>query len=125
MNFWDFLWLLVWSFFFISYLMVLFYVITDVFSDPSSSGLVKALWIVLLLVIPALTALVYLVLRGRQMTERRVARMERSEEAAREYIREAAGTRSPAQEIASAKGLLDQGAITQEEYESLKARALA
>ena len=125
MSFWDILWLLVWSFFFISYLMVLFHVITDVFSDPSSSGWVKALWVVLLLVVPAITALVYLIIRGKDMTQRTVARAARSEQATREYIRDAAGTRNPAEEIASAKRLLDEGVIAQDEFETLKARALA
>lgn len=125
MSFWDILWLLVWSFFFISYLMVLFHVITDVLRDASSSGWIKALWIVLLLVLPAITAVIYLIVRGQGMTERTLARAAQGEQATREYIRDVAGTSSPAAEIASAKRLLDEGVVTQEEFEALKARALA
>ena len=123
-SFWDILWLLVWSFFFLSYLLVLFNILGDLFRDHELSGVKKALWVVFLLLLPAITAIVYLVVRGKGMAGRAVAQAQQHEEAARAYIREAAGTRSPAEEIANAKALLDSGAISQDEFELLKSRTL-
>jgi hypothetical protein len=74
---------------------------------------------------PFLTALVYLIARGRGMAERRAADIGAMREAQTAYIREAAGTSSPTDDIHKAKGLLDSGAITPAEYETLKAKALA
>ncbi|MBV6729781.1 PLDc N-terminal domain-containing protein [Nocardioides daeguensis] len=122
-SFWDILWLLVWSFFFVSYLMVLFNILGDLFRDHELSGGMKAVWVVFLLVLPAITAIVYLVARGKGMAGRAIAQAQRNEEAARAYIRDAAG-RTPAEEIATAKSLLDAGTIGQDEFDLLKARAL-
>lgn len=123
MSFWDILWLLVWSFFLVSYLMVLFNILGDLFRDRELSGGMKAVWVVLLLVLPAITAIVYLVARGKGMAGRAIAQAQQNEEATRAYIRDAAG-RMPAEEIATAKSLLDSGTIGRDEFDLLKARAL-
>jgi hypothetical protein len=124
MSFWDVVWFIVISFAFMAYLMVLFMIIGDLFRDPGASGLAKAAWMVALIFLPFLTALVYLIARGGGMTER----SQRSAEAMRKeqdaYIREVAGKASPADQIAQAKALLESGAISEPEYESLKAKAL-
>ncbi|WP_166135304.1 SHOCT domain-containing protein [Nocardioides ochotonae] len=124
MDFWDVFWLIVWSFFFISYLIILFHIVVDLFRDRELSGLAKAMWVLALLVLPALTALVYLVVRGRGMAGRDRQAAEQAAQATDNYIRSVAGT-SPAEQIATAKQLLDTGAITEEEYDVLKSRALA
>ncbi len=124
MNFWDSLWLLIWTFFFISYLFVLFNIIGDLLRDSETSGIKKAIWVVFLLALPALTALTYLIVRGKGMSERAVAQVQRNQDATRAYIRDAAGARTPAEEIATAKELLDAGTIKQDEFDMLKARAL-
>lgn len=124
MGFWDFFWLMVWSFFFIAYLMVLFQVIVDVFADKDLNGWAKAVWIVALIVLPALTALIYLIVRGKSMSERRMAAVSAQKRATDDYIRTVAGV-SPAEQISQAKGLLDAGAISAAEFEQLKAKALA
>ena len=108
---------------FVSYLMVLFSIVGDIFRDREMSGGIRAVWIVCLIFIPFLTALIYLIVRGRGMTERAVAQAERNKAAADDYIRSVAG--SPADEIARAKALLDAGTISPAEYEALKAKALA
>ena len=72
-NFWDFLWLILWSFFLISYLMVLFQIIADIFRDTQMGGFAKAIWTIALLVLPMLTALVYIIVRGGGMAQRRNA----------------------------------------------------
>ncbi len=124
MGFWDFFWLMVWGFVFISYLMVLFQVIADIFSDRSLNGWAKTIWVIALFIAPPLTALVYLIARGRGMGERQLQAAADSRAAAEQYVRSVAGS-SPADSIAKAKALLDSGAISQQEFEVLKAKALA
>ncbi|KKB13353.1 membrane protein [Devosia geojensis] len=123
-NFWDFLWLLVSAFLLISYLMVLFQIIADLFRDTQLGGFGKALWIIALLVLPLLTALVYVIVRGGGMTRRYNESISRARAETDEYIRETAG-RSPAAEIAQADALLKSGTITEAEFRQLKAKALA
>lgn len=124
MDFWDFFWLMVYSFFFVSYLMVLFQVVADIFRDKELSGWGKALWMLFLIFVPVLTALVYLIARGRGMAGRQVEAVTEARRDTESYIREVA-TVSPADQIASAKNLLDTGAITPAEFERLKTKALA
>ena len=124
-SFWQWFWLLVWAFFFVCYLMVLFQIIADLFRDRELSGWWKAVWMILLIIFPLITALVYLVARGRGMGERQLASMQHARAATDQYIQSVAGTANPAEAIASAKQLLDQGAITPDEFAQLKAKALA
>jgi predicted ferric reductase len=124
-SFWDWFWLLVWTFFFVCYLMVLFQIIADLFRDRDLSGWWKAVWIIFLIIFPFLTAVIYLIARGQGMAERHAGEVRRSQAAADQYIQSVAGRSNPAEEIASAKNLLDSGAITPEEFEKLKAKALA
>jgi len=124
-SFWQWFWLLVWAFFFVCYLMVLFQIIADLFRDRELSGWWKAVWMILLIIFPLITALVYLVARGRGMGERQLASMQHARAATDQYIQSDAGTANPAEAIASAKQLLDQGAITPDEFAQLKAKALA
>jgi ABC-type dipeptide/oligopeptide/nickel transport system permease subunit len=123
-SFLDFLWLIIISFAFVAYLMVLFQIITDLFRDKDQNGWIKAVWIIFLIVFPLITAVVYLIARGRGMAERQAAYVQQARSDTDSYIREVAG-RTPAQEIADAKALLDAGTITPDEYERIKAKALA
>jgi len=125
MNFGDFFWLLIWSFFFVMYLMILFQIIGDLFRDKELSGWWKALWMIALIIFPFLTALIYLIARGRGMAERQAGEVHRAQQATDSYIQQVAGRSNPAEQIATAKGLLDQGTITQTEFDQLKAAALA
>jgi hypothetical protein len=109
---------------FIAYLMILFNIIVDLFSrDDRTAGWVKAIWVIFLIAVPYLTALVYLIARGQGMGVRAREAAVSAKKDTDTYIREAAG-RSPAQEIADAKTLLESGTITAPEFESLKAMAL-
>jgi type VI protein secretion system component VasK len=124
-SFWDFFWLLVWTFFFVMYLMVLFQIIGDLFRDKDLSGWWKALWIIFLIIFPFLAAIVYLIARGRGMAERQTGEMRKAQAATDQYIQSVATRSNPADQIASAKSLLDSGAMSQEEFEQLKQKALA
>ena len=106
--------------------MVWFRCLFDLFSDSSLSGWAKAGWVILLIFVPWLGALIYLIARGRSMAERQRAAAAQLQAEQEKYIQKVAGTSQvPAEQIASAKALLDSGAVTQAEYESLKAKALA
>ncbi|WP_104092456.1 SHOCT domain-containing protein [Arthrobacter sp. GMC3] len=124
MNFWDFLGFVFWSYIFISYLMVLFWIIGDLFRNRGMNGWLKAVWLICLLFVPFLTALVYLVVCGRGMSERQSASVQRSLDESESYIRSVAGS-SPVDEIAKAKALLDSGAINQGEFDAMKVRVLS
>ena len=127
MSFWDIVWFIFITWVFVAYLMVMFRIIWDIFRNEESSGVVKALWIVALIFVPFLTALVYLIANGRGMTERSVRAAAEHQRQQDTYIRQVAGTASatsPTEQISQAKALLDSGAISQSEYEALKAKAL-
>jgi len=123
-SFWEALWLVVVSFAFIAYLLLLFYIIGDLFRDRETSGWVKAIWVVLLIVLPLLTSLVYLIVRGKGMTQRSITEAQQVQAAEKEYIQRTAGTNLAAQ-IAEAKRLLTEGTITEGEFERLKAKAMS
>ncbi|PFG44670.1 putative oligomerization/nucleic acid binding protein [Isoptericola jiangsuensis] len=123
-GFWDYIWFLLWIFLFMAYLIVLFQVLTDLFRDRELSGWWKAVWVVFLIFVPMITALIYLIARGRGMAERNLHAARDAKTATDDYIKSVA-TVSPADQIASAKKLLDEGAITPEEFAHLKAKALS
>ena len=123
-NFWDIVWLILSTFVFVAYLLVLFQILIDLFRDHELGGGFKALWIIGLIFLPVMTALVYIIARGRGMAERARAAAQRAKSDADAYIREVAG-KSPADQIAQAKSLLDAGTINPDEFARLKAKALA
>jgi SNF family Na+-dependent transporter len=123
-SFLDFLWLIIISFAFVAYLMVLFQIITDLFRDKDQNGWIKAVWIIFLIIFPLITSVIYLIARGNGMAKRQAEYMQQAKASTDSYIRQVA-SRTPAQEIADAKALLDAGTITQADYEKIKAKALA
>lgn len=125
----DFGEVLLWSFWFfiwIAALMVWVRCLFDLFGDHTLSGWAKAGWAVLLIFVPWVGALIYLIARGRSMTERQMTRAAELQASQDDYIKQVAGAPvTAADQIVSAKALLDSGAIDQGEYETLKAKALA
>ena len=122
--FWDAVVLMASTFFFIAYLIVLFQVIVDLFRDSEMGGGTKVLWIIGLIFLPVLTALIYILARGSGMAERQRAAMRSAKADTEAYIRQVAA-KSPADQIAAAKKLLDAGTINDDEFARLKAKALA
>ena len=125
MGFWDFFGLLIWSFLFVMYLMVLFHIFGDLFRDRELGGGAKALWTIGLILLPFLLMAIYLIVRGRGMAERQAGDIRQAQAATDHYIKSVASSSSPAVQISSAKSLLDSGSITQAEFYQLKGTALA
>jgi hypothetical protein len=121
----ELLWSLLVIFFMVAYFLILFRVVIDLFADDGLSGVAKAVWIVGLLVFPLLSMLAYLIFRGAGMQRRTVVRAQEAQADFQDYVRQTAAVATPADQIARAKELLDQGVIDADEYEGLKAKALA
>ncbi len=124
MEFGQILWSLLIIFFMIIYFMILFSVIIDVFRRHDMGGGMKAVWLILLLVVPVLSLLIYVIVYGQSMGQRRASEIQQVAEEQKDYIRSVAGT-SPVDQIAQAQQLLDSGAITREEFDKIKSKALA
>jgi hypothetical protein len=113
-------------FLFFAWFMCLFWVLGDIFRSKDLGGGGKTLWILFVILIPWLGILVYLIARGKGMQERQLEQAKEMQSAQAEYIKSVAGSSgSAADQITSAKGLLDSGAITQAEFDQIKAKALA
>ena len=106
------------------WLRLLFTVFADLFSRHDISGWGKAGWSVFAIVLPFVGVLVYLGTQGEQMAERSAKRAQAAQAQADDYIRQTAGSSGPATEIEKAKQLLDSGAITQDEFDAIKAKAV-
>ena len=117
----GFFWYLLWIFYFAVYIFVVFLIISDLFRDHKLNGWFKAIWIIFLVFAPFLTALVYVIARGKGMAERARGQGGGVPEAD-DYRPSASST--PAQDIAQAKALLDAGTISQGEFDALKSKAL-
>ncbi|MHA7986233.1 SHOCT domain-containing protein [Rathayibacter sp. CAU 1779] len=121
MSFANFVWMFIDILLFAAYLVAVFYILFDLFADQSLNGWWKALWIIFLIFVPFLTALVYVIARGRGMAER--AQRRRGVVPEDDSYRPQASA-NPASDIAKAKELLDQGAISQGEFDAIKSKAL-
>jgi hypothetical protein len=121
----EFLWSLLVIFFMVIYFMMLFQVIIDIFRRQDASGGKKALWLIFLLVVPLVGLLIYMIANGEGMTQRNVQVMRDSQQQFDDHVRTVAAASGPAGEIEKAKQLLDSGAISQDEFDQLKAKALA
>ena len=125
MTFWQIIWFIFVAYLFFAYLMVLFSVIADIFRNRESSRLAKAVWIVLLIIFPIIIVIVYLIVEGKAMAERSAERSQELQAQQESYIKGVAGAKTPAEQVTQAKALLDSGAISEAEYESMKAKALS
>jgi hypothetical protein len=127
MSLGEFFWtlLVIYAMFF--YFMILFRVIGDLFSDKDTSGVMKTVWLIALVLLPFITIFVYLITRGSAMNQRAIERARDIDHAQQAYIREAAGSGAadPASQIEKAHQLLTSGAISQAEFDSMKAKALS
>ena len=112
-------------FLWVAWFMLLFRVFGDVFSRHDIGGGSKTLWLIFVIVVPFLGVFVYLIANNDGMMERSMQRAQGQQQQMDDYVRSTAASAGPAAEINSAKKLLDDGAITQAEFEALKQKALA
>jgi Short C-terminal domain/Phospholipase_D-nuclease N-terminal len=120
----DVLWTMIIFFCWVAWIWLLILVFSDLFRRDIS-GWAKAAWCVFLIILPFLGVLIYLIAEGKEMTARRVKDAQVSQANFDQYVRQVAADGGSAGEIAKAKELLDSGAITAQEFEQLKAKALA
>src|SRR6186713_2579450 len=119
----EILWSLIIIFFMVVYWMI-FFIIFDLFRDHELGGVSKAIWIIFLIFIPLISMLTYVIVRGDSMAQRSARRAADAQADFDSYVKSTAQS-SPADQIARAKELLDAGTISQEEFDGLKAKALA
>jgi uncharacterized membrane protein len=124
-QFLTFLWSLIVIFFMVIFFILLFHVIGDLFSRHDASGWKKAAWVIFIIVLPFLGLFVYYITNADGMAQRQMAAMQKVQAETDSYIKTVAATGDPTEQIAKAKGLLDAGTISQEEFDQLKAKALA
>lgn len=120
-SFWDVLWTTFVVFVWVMFIVILVNVLIDLFRSHDLSGWAKALWVIVLVVLPFLGVLIYLIARGGGMQERAIQQQQQDVANLKKMV---GGAGTPADQIAQAKALLDSGAIDQAEYEKLKAKAL-
>jgi len=119
------MWTLIVIFAWIIWFWLLITVFADLFRRHDISGWVKALWIIFVIILPFLGVLVYLIAESHGMAERNQKQAQAAQSQFDDYVKSVAATSDPTEQIAKAKGLLDSGAITQAEFDSIKAKALA
>ena len=113
---------MIWFFLFLMWIMLLFQVYVDIFRSPDLSGVAKVAWLIFVIVLPYLGAFVYIVSRGGKMHEHHVAQAQAQEAAVNQYIRQAAGTGSIADELERLAALKAAGTIDDAEFAALKAK---
>ena len=121
--FMDVLWSMIIFFFWVIWIWIVVTVLIDVFRRHDIGGFSKALWVIFVVILPWLGVLIYLIVEHDGMRERGMKQAQAQKDQFDQYVREASG--GSADEIAKAKQLLDQGAITQEEFDALKAKAIS
>ena len=124
-QFLTFLWSLIVIFFMVIFFILLFQVVGDLFSRHEISGWRKAAWVIFLVFFPFLGLFVYYITNADGMAQRQMAAMQKAQAETDSYIKSVAAEGDPTEQIAKAKALLDAGTISQEEFNQLKAKALA
>jgi hypothetical protein len=129
-QFGHLLWSLVVIFFMVIYFMILFSIFGDLFRSKDLSGIAKAIWVLAIFLFVFLGPLVYLIVRGNGMAQRAMDAQAEAQKQMQDYATQVvaqgggAAAGAPADQIKAAKDLLDSGAITQDEFDKIKAKAL-
>ena len=118
-------WTIIEIFLWVLWFWVLITVFIDIFRSHDLSGWGKALWFLFVLIIPLIGVLVYLIVRGGSMQSRMVKQAQQDDQQFREYVQDAAGSQSPADQLTKLADLRDRNVITNEEFERQKAKILA
>ena len=121
----DIFWTMLIFFLWVSWFMLLFHVIADIFRRRDASGAAKTMWLILVIPLPFLGVFIYLIANANEMAERKLEQARASQAQMDDYVRTVAGSGGAAAEIEHAKQLLDAGTITESEFQAIKAKALA
>jgi hypothetical protein len=124
-TFMDALWSMLVFFLWVAWFILLFHVVADIFRRRDASGGKKVLWLIFVLFAPFLGVFVYLIANSDDMAQRNMEQAQAAKSEMDDYVRSVAGEGGAAAEIEKAKGLLDSGAISQAEFDAIKAKALA
>ena len=120
----DVLWTMVIFFVWVLWFWLLFGIWADIFRRSDLNGWGKTGWLIFTIILPFLGVFIYIITQHDGMNQRNLDRAQQQRAAMDEYVREAAGS-GPASEIAQAKQLLDSGAISQQEFDAIKQKAIA
>jgi ABC-type transport system involved in cytochrome bd biosynthesis fused ATPase/permease subunit len=112
-------------FFIIIWIWILIAILSDLFRDHELSGWWKAVWVLFLIFIPFLTALIYLIARGQGMRDRAAKAQAEAQKHFHDYVRDTAAAASPGEELSRLADLKERGAISDEEYDKLKAKVVS
>ncbi len=118
-------WTMLIFFAFVVWLWILFTVLADIFRRHDTSGFMKVLWIIFIVVLPYFGVFVYLIAEHKGMTERALKQQQAAQQQIDQYVKSVAGGGDSAEQITKAKQLLDAGTITQAEFDQIKQKALA
>jgi predicted PurR-regulated permease PerM len=121
----DVFWTLLVFFIWVAWFMLLFRVLADIFRRHDIGGGAKTLWVIFVIFLPFLGVFIYIITQNTGMTDRDLGQVQAQQAQFDTYVKSVAGSGGSAEEIAKAKQLLDSGAITQAEFDSLKAKALS
>jgi type VI protein secretion system component VasK len=121
------LWDILWLFMFIIWFWLLIMVFGDIFRSHDMGGFAKTLWIIFVIITPYLGVFIYLIVRGRSMSERNMAAMQQAQQAQADYIKSVAGSggTSAAEELTRLADLRDKGVLSEEEFQSAKAKVIS
>src|ERR1700689_815352 len=118
-------WTMLIFFAFVVWLWILFTVLADIFRRHDTSGFMKVIWIIFIVILPYFGVFVYLIAEHKGMTERAIKQQQAAQQQIDQYVKSVAGGGDSAEQIAKAKQLLDSGTITQAEFEQIKQKPLA
>ena len=121
----DVFWTMFIFFIWVAWFILLFRILVDIFRRHDIGGGMKTVWIIFVLILPFLGVFIYLISQGQGMAERDMSQAQASQAQFDDYVRTVSSSGGSADEIAKAKQLLDSGAITQAEFDAIKAKALA
>jgi hypothetical protein len=118
---------IVYFFCWILWIMILFWILMDIFRSDDMGGWAKAGWVIFVIFLPLIGVLTYLIVRGKSMGERQARDAQARDEQFRAYVKDAAGTngQSQSEELAKLAGLHQQGVLSDQEFEAAKAKVLA
>jgi hypothetical protein len=124
-TFIDVFWSMLVFFIWVAWFLLLFRVVADIFRRHDIGGGAKTLWLIFVLFLPFLGVFVYLIAHSKDIADRDMRQAQASQQQFDSYVQSVASSGGAAAEIDKAKQLLDSGAITQAEFEAIKAKALA